>query len=90
MGLRQLEWHEGKHGAWTARVHITTDANGSYKYRRYADVNVRAWIGLNTQIKHRNKIPVQFMPDNIGNEVTWHDSIEAAKLHVEAIFALDD
>jgi malate synthase len=85
MGLKTLEWHEGKNGAWVARAVFNNK-----KYRRVADVNARDWIGPNTQLKHRNKIPVQLMPDNIGNEITWHDSIEAAKLYVEAIFALDD
>ncbi len=90
MGLRQLEWHEGKHGSWVARVHIATDANGSFKYRRFADVNSYDWIGYIQQYRFRNKIPVVISPAAYGVEPTWHDSIEAAKLYVEAIFALDD
>jgi hypothetical protein len=85
MGLRQLEWHEGKHGSWVARVVLN---NG--KYRRYADVNSYDWIGYIQQYRFRNKVPVVISPAAYGVEPTWHDSIEAAKLHVEAIFALDD
>jgi hypothetical protein len=90
MGLKTLEWHEGKRGAWTARVHIATDSYGSFKYRRYADVNAYDWVGYVTRIKQRGKVPVVFSPAHYGVEPSWHDSIEAAKLHVEAIFALDD
>jgi hypothetical protein len=85
MGLRQLEWHEGKHGAWVARVKYSNS-----KYRRFADVNVFDWIGYGTRDMHKGKIPVAFTPMQYGQDVEWHDSIEAAKLHVEAIFALDD
>ncbi len=90
MGLRQLEWHEGKRSAWTARAVVTTDANGSFKYRRYADVNSFDWVGYVTRQRQKGKVPVVFSPAHYGVEPTWHDSIEAAKLHVEAIFALDN
>jgi hypothetical protein len=90
VGLRQLEWYEGKHGAWTARLQITTDANGSFKYRRFADVNSFDWVGYIAIKVHKGKVPVMFTPVHYGAETTWHDSIEAAKLYVEAIFALDN
>ena len=85
MGLKQLEWHEGNRGMWTARV-----AYGNQKYRRFADVNSFAWIGYTAINKHKGKVPVVFSPVQYGVDPTWHDSIEAAKLHVEAIFALDN
>jgi hypothetical protein len=85
MGLRQLEWHEGKHGAWVARVVLS---NG--KYRRFADVNSFDWVGYATRNMRKGKVPVMFTPVHYGQDVEWHDSIEAAKLYVEAIFALDD
>jgi hypothetical protein len=82
MGLRQLEWHEGKNGAWVARVKYSND-----KYRRFAHVNIYEW---DVKRNGRRAVPVQFQFYTHGYEVTWHDSIEAAKLHVEAIFALDN
>lgn len=90
MGLKQLEWHEQKHNGWVARVRITTDANGSPKYRRFADVHVFDWVGYIARNKHKGKVPVVFAPVRYGVEPTWHDSIEDAKLYVEAIFALDN
>ena len=90
MGLRQLEWHEGNRGMWTARVRIATDAYGSFKYRRYADVNSFEWVGYATRIKRKGKVPVMFTPVKYGQDLSWHDSIEDAKLYVEAIFALDN
>jgi hypothetical protein len=91
MGLRQLEWHEGKRGAWVARIAIPYDTNAERtKYRRYADVNSYDWVGYVTRNKQKGKVPVVFSPAHYGVEPTWHDSIEAAKLHVEAIFALDN
>ena len=85
MGLKQLEWHEGNRGMWTARV-----AYGNQKYRRFADVNSFEWVGYATRQKQKGKVPVMFTPVKYGQDVIWHDSIEAAKLHVEAIFALDN
>jgi hypothetical protein len=85
MGLRQLEWSEGRHGAWVARAVLNNK-----RYRRVADVNSFDWIDYPTRNKHWGKIPVVFAPAGYGAEPTWHDSIEAAKLYVEAIFALDD
>ena len=90
MGLRKLEWHEGKRSAWTARAVVETDANGSFKYRRYADVNSFDWVGYVTRQRQKGKVPVVFSPAHYGVEPTWHDSIEDAKLYVEAIFALDN
>lgn len=91
MGLRQLEWHEGKHGAWVARIAIPYETNPEkMKYRRFADVHVFDWIGYTARNKYKGKIPVVLAPVQYGVEPTWHDSIEAAKLYVEAIFALDN
>ena len=91
MGLKQLEWHEGKNGAWVARIAIPYDTNAERtKYRRYADVNSFDWVGYRAIKEHKGKIPVILAPAAYGAEPTWHDSIEAAKLYVEAIFALDN
>lgn len=91
MGLKQLEWHEGKDGAWVARVAIAFDTNPARtKYRRFADVNVLDWVGYIERNKHKGEIPVKLMPFQYGDETLWFGSIEAAKLHVEAIFALDN
>ena len=85
MGLRTLEWHAGKNGAWVARIGF-----GDGKYRRFADVNMFDWVGAGTRRLHKGKVPVMFTPVHYGQDVEWHDSVEAAKLHVEAIFALDN
>lgn len=91
MGLKQLEWHEGKNGAWVARVAIAFDTNPARtKYRRFADVNCFDWVGYLPRRQHKGKVPVLFTPAHYGPETHWFDSIEAAKLHVEAIFALDN
>jgi hypothetical protein len=83
MGLRQLEWHEGKNGAWVARA-----VYNNKKYRRVADVNATSWSTW--PVKNPGKVPVEFSLMAHVEKVTWHDSIEAAKLYVEAIFALDN
>jgi hypothetical protein len=86
MGLNQLEWH--KHaGGWVARIALNGDADSkSTAYRRYAHVNIYDW----SMKRGRSQIPVQFQFYKQGYDVTWHDDIDSAKLHVEAIFALDD
>ena len=91
MGLRRLEWHEGKNGAWVARIAIPYDTNPEkLKYQRFADVNIFDWIGYIPRKQHKGKVPVLFTPVHYGAETQWYDSIEAAKLHVEAVFALDN
>ena len=84
MGLSQLEWHEHA-GGWVARV-----VSDTHKTRRYAHVNIYDWaVKASWGLKNKhNKIPVQFQFYKQGYDVTWHDDIDSAKLHVEAIFAL--
>jgi hypothetical protein len=96
MGLKTLEWHQqqcrhtGRMG-WVVRVAIPYNtepgkSDGRVKYRRFAHVDILPdWAQ-----RVKGKVPVQFQPPMRGNELTWHDSIEAAKLHVEAVFALDN
>ena len=82
MGLDkiELEWH--KHGAgWVARL-----VSHKQYTRRFAHVNIFDWAVC--RHKPQGVIPVQFQFYKEGYDVTWHDSIEAAKLHVEAVFAL--
>jgi hypothetical protein len=85
MGLRQLEWHQGNRGAWTARINY-----GNQKYRRFADVNAINWTVRTARRSRKGEVPVEFTALLDGEGITWHDSIEAAKLYVEAIFALDN
>jgi hypothetical protein len=80
MGLRQLEWHEQKNNGWVARVKYSND-----KYRRYGHVNI-----VPLGVKIRGEVFVELLGYEHNYEQSWHDSIEAAKLHVEAIFALDN
>ena len=83
MGLAILEWHEHNAGGWVARIKYSND-----KYRRYAHVNIYDWdVKCSRQT---NAVPVQFQFYKQGYDVTWHDSVDSAKLHVEAIFALDN
>ena len=86
MGLRQLEWHEHA-GGWVARVALNgDDKRKSTVYRRYAHVNIFDWA-----VKRKGAlVPVQFQFYKQGYDVTWHEDIDSAKLHVEAIFALDN
>ncbi len=52
---------------------------------RYAHVNIHPF-----HIPRREgKVFVEFQTRN-NKDRSWHDSIEAAKLYVEAIFALDN
>lgn len=91
LGRGTLEWHEGADGRWVARVAIPYDTNPvRTKYRRFADVNVFDWVGYRAQRLYKGKVPVQFAPMQYGDTIHWFDSVEAAKLHVEAIFALDN
>ena len=88
MGLNQLEWHEHA-GGWVARITVTEEAASGRKvtqYRRYAHVNIFDWA-----VKRKGAlVPVQFQFYKQGYDVTWHEDIDSAKLHVEAIFALDN
>jgi len=78
MGLSQLEWHEHA-GGWVARL-----VNDKGSSRRFAHVNIYDWA-----VKRKGAlVPVQFQFYKQGYDVTWHDDIDSAKLHVEAIFAL--
>ena len=91
MGLKQLEWHAGAEGRWVARIAIPYDTNPTRtKYQRFADINVFDWIGYIERRKQKGRVPVMFTPVHYGAETLWFDSVEAAKLHVEAIFALDN
>ena len=82
MGLRKLEWFAQNTDGWMARIEYT---NG--RYRRYAHVNIYDWA-----VKRRadSKVPLQFQFYKQGYDVTWHEDIDSAKLHAEAIFALED
>ena len=80
MGLKELEWHEQKNNGWVARIKYSND-----KYRRHAHVNI-----VPLGVKVRGKVFVELLGYEHNYAQSWHDSIEAAKLHVEAIFALDD
>jgi hypothetical protein len=86
MGLKQLEWIAHGHNRWVARTFQTPfDGAGRPFTRRYAHVNIVP-LGVKSI---KGKVFVEFQSyDN--NEQSWHDSIEAGKLHVEAIFALDN
>lgn len=90
MGLSQLEWHAQKDGGWVARVAIPYDTNDErVKYRRFAHVNVFDWVGYLPRQANKGKVPLQFQQAKYGPELIWFDSVEAAKVYAEAIFALD-
>lgn len=88
MGLRQLEWYAQHESGWVARTVVTTDAYGSPKYRRYAHVDIYPWAlqGAKQRVDGKILVHMQYGP----TDLSWHDSIEDAKLYVEAIFALDN
>jgi hypothetical protein len=86
MGLEryQLEWHQHREG-WVARAESVEKRNGVPRTTmRYAHVNIYPWPIK--RIKDKVFVDMQRGAPNHS----WHDSIEAAKLHVEAIFALDN
>jgi hypothetical protein len=79
MGLRQLEWHEQRNEGWVARIKYGHD-----RFRRLAHVNILP-LSVN-RVPNKVLVHTMFGP----SDLSWHDSVEAAKLHVEAIFALDN
>jgi hypothetical protein len=86
MGSRQLEWHEQREGQWVARVAEYKSVGSKPTYMRFAHVNIRPF-----HIRHRpGQIFVEFQFYKQSYEQSWHDSMDAAKLHVEAVFALYD
>ena len=86
MGLRQLEWHAHANG-WVARVVSYVSVTDTHPvYMRFAHVNIYPF-----HIRRRpDQVFVEFQFYKQNYEQSWHDSIEAAKLHVEAVFALYD
>ena len=86
MGLEKLHlvWHAHGEG-WIARLESGEKRDGVPRTTmRFAHVNVYPW--------HVKRIKTKVLADmqNGAPDYTWHDSIEAAKLHVEALFALED
>lgn len=90
----KLEWHlnaktkyteEGQQvveSFWVARIRIKYDTNPErYKFRRFADVEFEGFAA------HEGK-PVSAVIDGVPG-VSWFNTVEQAKIHVEALFALD-
>lgn len=85
MGLARLEWHTLKDDGLLARVAMPYDTNpDKTKYHRFAHVNVYDELS-----RRKGKVLVHFRPYQVGREIIWFNSLEAAKLHVEALFALE-
>ena len=90
MGLDrgELEWRQQSeqrpgYPSWVARVAKPFDTNPARtKYLRYAQINMLPWHAPHKKGKH--------VVELLDTEILWFDSIEAAKLHVEAVFALDN
>ena len=87
MGLRnfQLVWHQMGNDGWLARLEHWEEDTGKIRTTyRYAHVNVYPW--------HIKRIKGKVLVDMQRGqpEHTWHNSIEDAKLHVEALYALTD
>ncbi len=89
MGLRQLEWIPHKQG-WIAR--LAFERESSPVLRRFAHVNIVAWDMSAEQKKRPKNTLVEFIYPYgpRGEKFHWRDSIEDAKLFVEAICALDN
>ena len=87
MGLKTLEWHGQKNNGWVARTSETYFEGKSRPLTtRYAHVNIVP-MGVKPV---QGKVFVEFISYFNNYEQSWHDSIEAAKLYVEAIFALNN
>ena len=71
---------------WVARtVETYFDGKSQPITQRYAHVNIHP-----SHIPRREgKVFVEFQTRN-NHDKSWHDSIDAGKLYVEAIFALDN
>ena len=86
MGLSRLEWHEHAGGLIARVVSYVSDTDTHPAYMRFAHVNIYPH-----HIRRRHgQVFVEFQFYKQNYEQSWHDSIEAAKLHVEAVFALYD
>ncbi len=97
MGLATLEWqqqqcrHTGRMG-WVVRVatpHYPEPGKSAegVRYRRFAHIDILPDWARRIKGKHY----VELIDAIRGTtETTWHDSIEDAKLYVEAMFALDN
>lgn len=87
MGLDKgrLEWLPHKHdGQWIVRI---SNKNGdSLVTRRFAHVNVLP-LGVRMQ---PDKVFVECYPYTQLYQQHWCDSVEEAKILIEAIFALED
>lgn len=94
MGLKTLEWHRqqcqhtGRMG-WVASIatHPTSGPRSRGGYRRFANVDILPdWVP-----RVKDKCYVQIL-NYWGAELEsgWHDSVDAAILYVEALFALDE
>ena len=85
MGLRgyRLAWY--RHGSgWVARAELPdTDKSTKLRTYRFAHVNIRPWSVKDIP----NKV---FADVSYTNQTHWCDSIDDAKLWVEAVFALTD
>jgi hypothetical protein len=87
MGLRQLEWCAQGNNAWVARIVNRPDSKDErVHYMRFAHINL--YEGHHRRIAGKHFVEFQFYKQNYDK--SYHDSIDAAKLHVEAVFALSD
>jgi len=85
MGLADynLVWHQSG-GGWIARAELRDGAESTnMSTYRFAHVDIHPWHIKRIEGKVFVEMQRSF-PDQ-----SWHDSIDAAKLHVEAIFALE-
>ncbi len=88
MGLAKLEWFE-QAGGWIARAALPYDTSPvRTKFRRVAHIDIYPFHVQPKKGKHYVHLQ-NYFGHGVQTE-TWHDSVEAAKLHVEAIFALDN
>ena len=70
---------------WLARLESHERRNDAPRTTyRYAHVNIYPW----SMRRIKGKVLVDMQRGD--PDITWHDSIEDAKLHVEALFALED
>lgn len=82
----QLVWHPHGDGGWVARAELRSDPTDNTKVRtyRFAHVNIVPW-----HIDHKHGKVYADVSWTPVRTTHWLDSIEDAKLWVEAIFALE-
>ena len=89
-GLKKgyVEWvpHGNKGDAFIGRIVMPySDGSRVSKTRRFAHINIFPW-----NVKKRGNVFLHYQDYKQNHDELWFDTIDEAKLHAEAVFALAD